>query len=128
MRPDRARADRGPSPLKGNVRLFNLLGQIRDRRKRLGRVLSLSLEMADNEPVYFGGCYFAGTGRNAQKEQAIIAAVFHRMLEGQNYVSWTAGGLAEEHDYQRWTRLGYGGIISLTIFIVVFGSLFWYKR
>jgi hypothetical protein len=128
MRPDRVRNDRGPSPLKGNVRLFNLLGQIRDRRKRLSRILSLSLDRADNEPIYFGGCYFAGTGRNAQKEQAFIAAVFHRMLEGQNYVSWTSSGLSEEHDYQRWTRLGYGGVISLSIFILVFGSFFWYRR
>jgi hypothetical protein len=128
MRPERARNDRGPSPLKGNVRLFNLLGQIRDRRRRLSRVLSLSLELSDNEPIYFGGCYFAGTGRNAQKEQAFIAAVFHRMLEGQNYVSWTPAGLSEEHDYQRWTRLGYGGIIFLSVFILVTGSLFWYRR
>lgn len=128
MRPDRARGSTGPSPFKGNVRLFTLLGQIRDRRKRLSRVLSLALEVADKEPIYFGGCYFAGTGRNAAKEQAFIAAVFHRMLEGQNYVSWTPGGLGEERDYQRWTRLGYGGIAGLVIFVVVFGYFFWYRR
>jgi hypothetical protein len=129
MRQDRTKSDRaGSSPFKGNVRLFNLLTQMRDRRRRLMRVLALGLEMPETDAVYFGGCYFAGTGRNAPREQAFIAAVFHRLLEGQNYVAWTKGGMAEENDYRRWSRLGYTALAAFLSTMVVFGYFFGFRR
>jgi hypothetical protein len=112
---------------KGNVRLLNLLVQIRERRRRLSRLLSVALDLTDKEPVNFGGCYFAGTGRNAQREQAFIAAVFHRLLEGQNYVAWTSAGLREEQDYLRWSRAGYIGLGAFFVSLLIFGLFFLMK-
>jgi hypothetical protein len=128
MRLDRAKTtERSLAGARGNVRLFNLLGQIRERRLRLSRLLAVALDLQDKEPVFFGGCYFAGTGHNSTREQAFIAAVFHRLLEGQNYVSWTSVGLREEQDYVRWSRLGYLGLGVFCVSLAVFGVFFFLR-
>src|SRR5262249_35358765 len=58
--------------------------------KLLARGMALAGEPGDNPDglPLFGGCYLAGTGRQAQ-EQAFVPGVFQRLIDGQNSVAWT---------------------------------------
>jgi hypothetical protein len=94
-----------------NSRLYHLVSNVRERQRRLTRILGRSV--LDQEPPLFGGCFVGGTGVDANREQAFVNGVFRTMLENQNYVSWTKDALSENADYLRWTRIGY-----LTIFLV----------
>lgn len=121
MRLDKPGPDRMSTILQGNIRLYQLMVDMRQRWKRLSRILALALVPPERGPVYFGGCYLAGTGLDASREQAFIAAVFHRLLESQNYVSWTEAGEAEEMDYRRWARFGYVALAVFALFVLVLG-------
>jgi hypothetical protein len=123
MRVERPGRDKPAAVLRGNIRLFYLFEQIRQRRKHLSRLLSLAF--ADPAlPVLFGGCYFAATGTDPEHEQAFIPAALHRLLENQNYISWTPTARAEELDFRRWTRYGY---VALGTFVCTFFALLiWY--
>jgi hypothetical protein len=91
-----------------NSRLFLLLDDLRERQGRLSTVLGRGLSPAEGAPPWlFGGCYLAGTGADAVREQAFVAGVFRRLPEEQNYISWTDEALAEEELYQRWIGRGY---------------------
>lgn len=99
--------------LRSNVRLYQLLGEMRGRRKFLARLLSLALTAPGPQPVLFGGCYFAGTGRDTP--QAFVPAVFHRLIESQSYVSWTRAAQEEERRYRHWTVAGFVGIAAFAL-------------
>jgi len=101
-----------PEVTKVNSRLFLLLDELRDRQTRLGSVLAHGLDSAGGEPWLFGGCYLGGTGSDPAREQAFVAGVFRRLVEEQNYVSWTEEALEEEALYQTWITRGY---VALTI-------------
>jgi hypothetical protein len=92
---------------KGNVRLYQLLNQMRERQKRLRRILSRWTMTPQSGPYLFGGCYLAGTGKNGAKEQAFVKGVFDRLIKEQNYVSWTQEALDEDANLQTWTTRGY---------------------
>src|SRR5262249_15052220 len=98
--------------VRGNVRLYQLMVAMRERRQRLGRVLTRPFGGGEqqNGPPLFGGCYVAGTGRDGAREQAFIAGVFRRLIENQNYVSWTPQALEEDAAYERYARTGYTSI------------------
>jgi hypothetical protein len=111
--------------VQGNARLFQLMYQMRERRARLGRVLSRALGGEQKGPPLFGGCYIAGTGRDPGREQAFIAGVFRRLTENQNFVSWTQEAQEEDVKYQNWTRYGYAGIglfaaVVIALLVVVY--------
>lgn len=110
MRLGRAAADKRMTGLRGNVRLYNLMCEMRARRKYLSRLLALAVTLPQQPPVLFGGCYFAGTGRDPAREQAFIPAVFHRLLESQSYVAWTKNAVDEERRYRRLTVAGFAGV------------------
>lgn len=110
MRLGRAAADKRMTGLRGNVRLYNLLCEMRTRRKLLSRLLSLAVTAPQQPPVLLGGCYFAGTGRDATREQAFIPAVFHRLLDSQSYVAWTKNAVDEERRYRHMTVAGFAGV------------------
>lgn len=99
--------------LRANVRLYQLLGELRSRRKYLARLLSLALTGPGPEPVLFGGCYFAGTGSDTP--QAFVPAVFHRLIESQSYVSWTHDAQEDERRFRRWTVAGFVGISAAAV-------------
>ena len=97
---------------RGNVRLFQFMAEMRERQKRIGRLLAKGVAADGAGPPLFGGCYLAGTGPHP-RDQAFVAGVFRRLIENQDFVAWTADALAEEASYARWTRAGY---IVITLF------------
>jgi hypothetical protein len=98
----------------GNVLLYHFLRQMQDKDRPLARILTRGVAAPHHGLALFGGCYLAGTGDSPEK-QGFIAGVFRRLIESQNYVSWTPEGLAEEADYERWTRRGYFGLGLLAL-------------
>jgi hypothetical protein len=112
----------------GNVQLYQLLEQMRQRRQRLGDLLKRALRDRDGAPPLFGGCYFAATGRDPVLEQAFVAGVFPRLVECQNFVSWTPAALAEEAAFQRGTLLGYGGLGLVGVLLLGATYFFWLGR
>lgn len=114
--------------VRGNGRLYRLMGEMRERQKRFGRVFTRTLAAEDGGPPLFGGCYVAGTGRDAAHEQAFVAGVFRRLIENQNYVSWTDEALEEEAGNQRWTNFGYTGLGIAVAALVGLGLLAWWRN
>jgi hypothetical protein len=80
------------------------MDQMRERRARLSVILTHAFSEEQGRTLLFGGCYFAGTGANAAREQAFVAGVFRRFPEEQNFVAWTEEALAEEDVYLTWVR------------------------
>ena len=106
----RLEAKEGPdlkTVVQSNARLYRFVGELHERAARLGRIVGKCLPAEQSGPPMFGGCYFAGTGRDKDREQAFVPGIFHRLLEDQNYVAWSDAALAEEATYQRWAGIGY---------------------
>jgi hypothetical protein len=106
-----------------NTQLYKLLYEVRERQKALGRILTRGVITDQAGPLLLGGCYVTATGRDATREQAFTAGVFRRLVDEQNFVSWTADAIAEEADYQRWTKIGYwavGGFAALVLVALFF--------
>jgi hypothetical protein len=102
--------------VRGNARLFQLFDELRDRQRRLSTILSRGLVQDDpSVPLLFGGCYISGTGTDATREQAFVAGVFYRLIEGQSCVYWTEETRAEEATYQRWISFGWTVLILLAL-------------
>jgi hypothetical protein len=110
--------DKTSTLVRDNARLFLFLDQLRGRQKRLSTILTRGIASASDEPILFGGCYFAGTGSDVDREQAFVAGVFRRLIDEQDYVSWTDQALAEEAACSRWVGFGY-----LFLVVLVLGSL-----
>ena len=99
--------------MQGNIRLYQLLRQFRDRQRRLSRILIRAV-MTDGVPTsMLGGCYLAGTGADPRSEQAFLPGVFRRLLESQDNVAWTPELIERESRYHRWTRQGYVAMVAL---------------
>jgi hypothetical protein len=113
--------------LRGNVRLFKLLAQMRDRHQRLARLLTLALALDRRGPLHFAGFYLGGTGRDANREQAFVAGVFRRLIENQDFVSWTDAAVVAENKFQRWTGVGYSALAS-AIGLLVLAGMFASRR
>jgi hypothetical protein len=105
--------------VRGNAQLFRFMHQLRDRQRRLGRLLANGVVLPDEEPVLFGGCYLAGTGADPTRQQAFVAGVFHRLAGEENNVSWTHQARAEEDSYWRW--IFYGQICLGVLLVAVLG-------
>jgi hypothetical protein len=94
--------------VRKNARLYHFLGTIRERIRRLSRIITHGLLKQENAQPMFPGCYLAGTGR-AEADQAFAAGVFRRLLreDAQNAVAWTQQALDQEAEYQRMLTIGY---------------------
>ena len=111
--------------VRGNVRLYRFLSQIRDRHRRLGRVITRAILTDGTQTAMLGGCYLAGTGSEPATEQAFIPGVFRRLTESQDLVSWSPELLAQEKRYHRWTRRGYVILVVISIiYAATFGVLY----
>ncbi|MBI1187742.1 MAG: hypothetical protein GC206_10525 [Alphaproteobacteria bacterium] len=106
------------STVDHNARLYRLLWQMRARRARLSRILIRALALQAHGPLMLGGCYFAATGREPEHEQGFVAGVFRRLIENQNYVTWTPKALDEDTWHRRATAWGYG-FIALVVACVL---------
>jgi hypothetical protein len=87
--------------VRGNARLFQFMHDLRQRQRRLGRLLEKAVVTKDQEPILFGGCYLGATGPDSARDQAFVAGVFRRLADEENNVSWTAAALDEEASYSR---------------------------
>jgi hypothetical protein len=103
--------------VRGNIKLYRMMSHVRERSRRLGRVVMRAVTPEQGEALLFGGCYVAGTGRESSR-QAFIPGVFRRLLEEQDNITWTRDALAEEAGSHRYTQAGY---ISLGVLTVVAG-------
>jgi hypothetical protein len=110
-----------------NSRLYQLLNQLRERKARFGRILSRSFSMEKGDPMLFGGCYIAATGRDLLQEQAFTAGVLRRLMDEQDYVSWTNEALRQESRMQKIARLGYIGTVVGSVLLVALTIVFWDK-
>jgi hypothetical protein len=108
--------------LRGNLRLYQFLAQLQDRHMRLTRTLTLAVAPEHRGPCEFAGCYVAATGTDPVLEQAFVGGVFRRLIESQDYVSWTDAALAREAEYRRWTVIGY---LGLAAFLMLFPLVAW---
>jgi len=116
----------GPAAaVRENIRFFGFLGAIRARHARLAGLLNRGLTLGAAGPALLGGFYFAGTGRDAGREQAFVAGVFQRLLESQNAVAWTPEARAEEAGYRRWARRVGVAVGAYVVALVVLGWAFW---
>lgn len=88
-----------------NNRLFLMLEEMRGRGKWLGRILANGV--ARDAAGLFGGCYLAGTGANKERDQGFVAGVFRRLVESQNFVSWTDQAQADDVKNHRLATAGY---------------------
>jgi hypothetical protein len=120
FRVERPGTDSLENAVGGNVQLYKFLGQMRERQKRLSRVLARGILTNGNDPVLFGGCYLGGTGRNP-REQAFVEGVFQRLIQDQEFVSWTDEAVAEDLNYHRITRYGYLGLVVFVVLLAVVG-------
>jgi hypothetical protein len=108
-----------------NIRLYAFLTQLRERQRRLARLLTRGVILQAQGPAMLGGCCFSATGRDLVREQGFANGMFRLLQENQNHVAWTDEALAIEADYGRWERLGYAGLIAFLIGVIVIGFLFW---
>jgi hypothetical protein len=102
--------------LQGNLRLFELLATVRERRRRLGRFLTRGLLLDERGPFMLGGVYLGGTGE--EEGQAFVSGVFQRLEENQNNVAWTHEALVSEARYRRWSR-----VVWLATLLLIVGGL-----
>jgi len=100
--------------LQGNIRLYQAMADLRERRGRLASLLTRGLSRPS---LLLGGCFLASTGPDPAREQAFATGVFPLLIQYQNYVSWTAEPLAEEATYRRWTVAGYAGLGALSLLL-----------
>lgn len=119
---------RGSETLDGNIRLYQLVQEMRDRQHRLGGILKRGILRESAATSLFGGCYLAATGRDSRSEQAFVAGVFPLLLDNQNFVSWTPTALSENSSYQRWAGFGYAGLAAVAVVLVSATYFFWPGR
>ena len=106
--------------LRSNTQLFRLLHGIVERGERVARFIKDCIPTLRGEPVMFGGCYFAGTGRDSATEQAFASGVPMRMIkEDQDSVTWTEEALDQDATA---TRLAGRARLAL-ILIITLGVL-----
>ena len=118
FRMERTGIDSMETVVKENVALYHLMRQMHERQKRLARILALGIAQETNGPALWGGCYIAGTGKDAET-QAFAHGVFNRLVENQDYISWTKEASTQEWNYLRWTRLGYIGLAAYAAVLVL---------
>ncbi len=112
-----------------NVRLYGFLWQMRERQRRLARILTrgILIQEGRGSPM-FGGFCFASTGRDLMRDQGFANRIFRLMLENQNHVVWTPEALVVESSYRRWTYLGYLGLGLIAILAAgLLLSLMWWR-
>jgi hypothetical protein len=106
--------------LRSNILLFRLLHGIVERGERMARFIKDCIPTLRGEPVMFGGCYFAGTGRDAATQQAFASGVPMRMIkEDQDSVTWTGEALDRDASAAKLT----GRVRLVFILVLTLGVL-----
>ena len=108
-----------------NVRLYRFFSELRERQRRIGRVLTRGVLMPNGGRTMLAGCGFAATGRDIVREQGFASGAFRLLVENQNHVAWTPDAVESDADFHRLTRIGYVGMTVLVVALVVLGYLLW---
>ena len=109
----------------GNIRLFRLMNQFRERDKRLRRIVNRLVTPDQYDTVLFGGCYLAATGRD-KNQQAFVPGVFRRLTEEQDNVVWSNNAYDEEQWYRKWTQMGYAAWAFILVVSIALAGWIWY--
>jgi hypothetical protein len=113
--------------VRANTALYHFLGRMRGADRPLARIVGHGLALRPDGPPMLAGCYVASTGQDPA-EQGFIPGVFRKLVESQEFVAWTEAGLAEEADYERWTRRGYialalvGALVVAVVGYLIYAS------
>jgi hypothetical protein len=107
----------------GNSRLYRLLADLRERQTRLGHLLARALLLDLHVSYLLGGVYLAATGVDARP--LLTGGVLARLVESQNYVSWTPEALAADRRYRGWSWLGWLGMLAVIVGVPVAVYLLW---
>jgi len=91
---------------KTNGRLYTFMARLRTKfEENLAIIISEGFGQDEpgkdpaNEPMFFSGCYFAGTGDTAEK-QAFVSATFDKMVENDaGLLEWNSIALKEDRGY-----------------------------
>lgn len=110
--------------VEANIQLYEFLHACRKRLALLGRLASRGVQL-DGVPPYLAGCYLAGTGTDAEREQGFVAGVFRRALEQQNHVRWTADAVADDAAYQWYALVGYALVAVFVVAIALTLVAWW---
>jgi hypothetical protein len=114
---------------EANSQLFLFMNEMRERRRRLGRLLARGFVLENNAPLWFGGCYVAGTGPDPETQQGFVAGIFRRLIEEEKkgLVSWSAEALADEAGYRHWVGTGQIvlGVFAVVVVVVGVGVGVW---
>jgi IcmF-related N-terminal domain len=116
--------------LRANSQLYRFLSRIRERQETTARLVKESIPAVSDEPILFGGCYFAGTGVSSDNGQAFASGVLRRLIDDQDSVTWTSSVMKEDSSMLRLARIlkvVFLAIIGLGILLIlaVIGWRFW---
>jgi len=109
--------------LRGNVRLCHFLHQMRNRQKRLTRILIRGVCPNGAGPWRLGGCFLAATGPDAVHEQGFAGGIFPQLLEMQNSVAWNELAIADDASCRRWAKAGYATLAVSVATVLALGIL-----
>jgi hypothetical protein len=103
----------------GNTKLYALLCKVRNQlQERMVKILECYVGQPEDEPFFFGGCYFAGAGER-EDTQAFVRSVLAKMLKQQGDLQWADAALHQDRFYQKLAFLGFAADGALAIAILV---------
>ena len=116
--------------LQANSQLYRFLSRIRERQETTARLVKESIPAVPDEPILFGGCYFAGTGVSTGNGQAFASGVLRRLIDDQDSVTWTSNAMKEDTSMVRLAsglKVVFLAVIGLGILLIlaVIGWRFW---
>ena len=112
--------ERGALSRPGNPRLYSLLCKVRCILKgRLGNILANGFGYDDkkantSDSRLFSGCYFASTGRTADR-QAFVRGVLNKLVAEQEQIEWSDKAISQNQRYSKLLLVG----IAIDVFLVL---------
>lgn len=91
--------------LRTNAQLFHFQVELGSLNERLSSLVRDCIPTLPDEPLMFGGCYFAGTGEDPASQQAFAPGVLQLMIRDQDSVAWTADSVEEDASFFRLARV-----------------------
>jgi len=104
----------------GNTKLYALLCKVRNQlQERMVRIMECYVGQPEDEPLLFGGCYFAGAGER-EDTQAFVRSVLAKMLKQQGDLQWAEAALAQDRIYQKLAFAGFAadGVLAVAILVL----------
>lgn len=100
----------------GNLRLYRLLSEISDRRRRCARLLTQGFgRLIGGQPVRLLGVYF--NGRDSHNgNHVFVKQLLDNVLTEQDAVVWSPTRIQRDESAQTWTYAVYGVLFLVTAF------------